>query len=193
MIGIVLFDDVEELDAVGPYEVLSAWTRGFPQDGWSVAMLSPDGGDVVAAKGLRLGADRGWARTPAPDVLVYPGGSGTRPLLRDRDHLERVRAWATGAELVAAVCTGALVLAAAGLLKGRPATTYWAAMDELTALDPTVRPDPEARFVDDGDVLTSAGVSAGIDLALHLVVRLAGVDRAREVRRLIQYDPQPPV
>ena len=83
--------------------------------------------------------------------------------------------------------------AAAGLLTGRPATTYWAAFDEMRALDPSVDLRPDDRFVDDGDIITSAGVSAGIDMALHLVVRLAGADRARQVRRGIQYDPAPPV
>ena len=91
------------------------------------------------------------------------------------------------------VCTGALVYAAAGLLRGRPATTYWGAVDELYSLDPSVLVRPEDRWVDDGDLITAAGVSAGIDMALHLVARLAGLDRARQVRRGIQYDPQPPV
>jgi transcriptional regulator GlxA family with amidase domain len=91
------------------------------------------------------------------------------------------------------VCTGALVYAAAGLLAGRPATTHRNSLDLLTKLDPSIDVRPEDRFVDDGDVITSAGVSAGIDMALHLVDRLAGTDRAREVRRGIQYDPAPPV
>ena len=94
---------------------------------------------------------------------------------------------------MSSVCTGALVYAAAGLLSGRPATTHWESLDLLAELDPTIDVNPEARYVDDGNVITSAGVSAGIDMALHLVARLAGVDRAREVRRAIQYDPQPPI
>ena len=91
------------------------------------------------------------------------------------------------------VCTGSLVYAAAGLLAGRPATTYWASLATLTELDPSIEVRGEDRFVDDGDVVTSAGVSAGIDMALHLVARLASPARAREVRRGIQYDPEPPV
>lgn len=94
---------------------------------------------------------------------------------------------------MASVCTGSLVYAAAGLLSGRPATTHWASLDRLAELDPTVEVRAEARFVDDGDVVTSAGISAGIDMALHLVDRLAGTERARQVRRGIQYDPDPPV
>ena len=94
---------------------------------------------------------------------------------------------------MASVCTGSLVYAAAGLLKGRPATTHWASLNLLSELDATVNTNVSARFVDDGNLLTSAGVSAGIDMALHLVARLAGTERAREVRRGIQYDPRPPV
>jgi transcriptional regulator GlxA family with amidase domain len=91
------------------------------------------------------------------------------------------------------VCTGSLVYAAAGLLNNRPATTHWASLDLLSGLDPTIEVRPDDRFVDSGEVITSAGVSAGIDMALHLVQRLASTERAREVRRGIQYDPQPPV
>jgi transcriptional regulator GlxA family with amidase domain len=91
------------------------------------------------------------------------------------------------------VCTGSLVYAAAGLLRGRPATTHWPSLDLLAELDPTILARGDERSVDDGDIITSAGISAGIDMALHLVNRLAGVERAREVRRGIQYDPAPPV
>jgi transcriptional regulator GlxA family with amidase domain len=91
------------------------------------------------------------------------------------------------------VCTGSLVYAAAGVLAGRPATTYWSALELLQELDPTIEVRPDDRWVDSGEVVTASGVSAGIDMALHLVRRLAGADRAREVRRAIQYDPAPPV
>jgi transcriptional regulator GlxA family with amidase domain len=91
------------------------------------------------------------------------------------------------------VCTGSLVYAAAGLLRNRPATTHWVALDLLAETDPTIDVRRDERYVDDGDIVTSAGVSAGIDMALHLVRRLAGEQRAREVRRGIQYDPAPPV
>lgn len=192
-IGILLFDGVEELDAVGPWEVLASWTRGAPDDGYRLVGLSPGGGDVRAAKGLRLGADGAFADHPDLAVVVHPGGFGTRALLADPAHLDLVRGWSTAGALMTSVCTGSLVYAAAGLLAGRPATTHWGSLDTLAALDPTVRVDAAARYVDDGDVVTAAGVSAGIDMALHLVDRLAGTDRAREVRRDIQYDPEPPV
>jgi transcriptional regulator GlxA family with amidase domain len=94
---------------------------------------------------------------------------------------------------MASVCTGSLVYPAAGLMVGRRATTHWASPNMLSELDPTIITDVDARFVDDGDLITSAGVSAGIDMSLHLVARIAGAERAREVRRGIQYDPIPPV
>lgn len=192
-IGVLLFDGVEELDAVGPWEVLAYWTQQHPEDGWTVSCLSADGEPVTAAKSLVLGAHHSWARAPKMDVLIHPGGIGTRRLLEDAVHLDWVRAQRAEVPLLAGVCTGSLVYAAAGLLTGRRATTHWASLNLLSELDPTVITDVDARFVDDGDLITSAGVSAGIDMALHLVARLAGVDRAREVRRGIQYDPQPPV
>lgn len=192
-IGILLFDGVEELDAVGPWEVLAYWTRNHPEDGWRVSLLSRDGGPVKAVKGMAIGAHHAFTEAPPMAVLVHPGGDGTRPLMRDDDHLAWVRSQRAQVPLLTSVCTGSLVYAAAGLLAGRPATTHWGALDELAAADPTIEIRPADRYVDDGDIITSAGVSAGIDMALHLVVRLAGQDRARQVRRGIQYDPAPPV
>jgi transcriptional regulator GlxA family with amidase domain len=191
-IGILLFDDVEELDAVGPWDVLAYWTREYPQDGWTVSCLSRDGGPVTAAKGLVLGAHVSVDDAPRLEILLHPGGQGTRRLLRETEHLDWLRAQRASVPLMASVCTGSLVYAAAGLLQGRPATTHWSALDELRALDPSIEVREHDRWVDDGDVITSAGVSAGIDMALHLVARLAGSDRARHVRRAIQYDPEPP-
>ncbi|MBC3843572.1 DJ-1/PfpI family protein [Streptacidiphilus sp. 4-A2] len=192
-IAIVLFPDVEELDAVGPWEVLSFWTRNFPEDGWGVYCVSAEGGPVTCAKGLTVYAHHSMADMPAAEVLLHPGGMGTRPQLKDPGHLEWVRRQRASVPLMTSVCTGSLVFAAAGLLAGRPATTHWASLDLLAELDPTIEVRAEDRFVDDGDVITSSGVSAGIDMALHLVSRLASVERARQVRRGIQYDPRPPV
>ncbi|SHG39469.1 DJ-1/PfpI family protein [Streptoalloteichus hindustanus] len=191
-IAIALFEDVEELDAVGPWDVLTYWAKHFPEDGvrvWTVARQR----EIRCAKGMTILADHTLDESPAADVLLHPGGAGTRPLMRDEDWLTWVREQRARASLMTSVCTGALVYAAAGLLRGRPATTYWAALDTLREADPTVEVRPDERFVDDGDVITSSGVSAGIDMALHLVLRLAGRERARWVRRGIQYDPEPPV
>ena len=192
-IGIVLFADAEELDAIGPWEVLSAWTRYFPEDGYAVSCLSRSGGLVQCAQGLVVQAQHSFADAPALEVLLYPGGQGTRRQLHDDAQLEWVRRQRAVVPLMTSVCTGSLVYAAAGLLSHRPATTHWASLDRLAEIDPTIDLRRDERFVDDGDIITSAGVSAGIDMALHLIVRLASVDRARQMRRTIQYDPAPPV
>lgn len=152
-----------------------------------------DGGTVTCAKGLTVQAHYSFAEAPLLDVVIMPGGRGARALVTDAVYLNWVREQRAHAAIMASVCTGSLVYAAAGLLKGRPATSHWGALDQLAEIDATVEPRPDERFVDDGDVVTAAGVSAGIDMALHLVARLANVDRARKVRRGIQYDPEPPV
>jgi transcriptional regulator GlxA family with amidase domain len=191
-IGIFVFDDAEELDVVGPYEVLTAWAQ-ISELRPEVVLFSREGTGVRLAKGLRILPDCAAADLGPLHVLVYPGGQGTRRLAMDHEHLAWLRDMRANTPLVASVCTGALVLAAAGLLAGRPATTYWNAFDELAELDASVLVDTYARFVDDGDVVTSAGVSAGIDMALHLVARLETVAIARQVKRAIQYEPEPPV
>ena len=145
------------------------------------------------SKGLAVQAHHSYADAPPLEVLVYPEGKGTRPQLEDESQLNWVRQQRLEVPLMTSVCTGSLVFAAAGLLAHRPATTHWRSLETLAQLDPTIEVRTDERFVDDGDVVTSAGISAGIDMALHLVSRLAGVDRAREVRRGIQYDPAPPI
>jgi transcriptional regulator GlxA family with amidase domain len=192
-IGILLFDDVEELDAIGPWEVLAWWCARHPDDGWAVTTFSRDGGIVRCAKGLRVVPDHSLDTVPALDVLLYPGGRGARMRVDDEAEVAWVRDQRARVPLLTSVCTGSLVFAKAGLLAGRPATTHWASLDRLADIDPTIDVRRDDRFVDDGDVVTSAGISAGIDMALHLVARFAGADRAREVRRGIQYAPEPPV
>ncbi len=191
-IGILLFDGVEELDAVGPWEVLAWWTRSFPEDGYTASTFSTDGRAVTCNKGLVISPHHSRATVPDMAVLLHPGGD-TRALGADEEHLAWLGRQRETVPLLTSVCTGSLVYAKAGLLRDRPATTYWNALDGLTESDPSVEVRPEDRWVDDGDVITAAGVSAGIDMALHLVDRLAGPARAREVRRGIQYDPEPPV
>ena len=191
-VGVFVFDGAEELDVVGPYDVLAHWAAVSdlrPQ----VLTFSADGLGVRCAKGLSLVPDTSADEVAPLHVLVHPGGRGTRALAADPVHLAWVRQMRATTPVLASVCTGALVFAAAGLLAGRPATTYWDAFDELVGLEPSVLADTEARWVDDGDTITSAGVSAGIDMALHLVDRLESADMARRVRRGIQYDPEPPV
>lgn len=191
-IVIDLFEGAEELDVIGPWEVLSHWVQAYPEDGWAVDLVTDDGRPRRCAKGLVLTPTAGRDEVAEPDVVIEPGGRGSRARLRDEAHLDRLRDGAARGALMASVCTGALVLAAAGLLRERPATTYHACFDELAALDATIVPRSDLRWVDDGQVVTAAGVSAGIDMALHLVGRLAGPVRGSQVQDGIEYHPAPP-
>ena len=183
-IAILLFDKFTALDAIGPYEVLSR----IP--GAELAFVAKQPGAKRSDTGmLQVNADRPLADFPDPDIVLVGGGEGNRPLLSDGEVLDWLRAAHETSTWTTAVCTGSLVLGAAGILDGKRATTHWAYRERLR--DFGAEPATE-RFVVDGKVVTAAGVSAGIDMALHLVARLHSVERAREVRRYIQYDPEPP-
>jgi transcriptional regulator GlxA family with amidase domain len=191
-IAVFIFEGAEELDFVGPWEVLTMWAKSFDDD-VEVFTIAPGADPVTCAKGLRVIPDYTLDSAPAFDVLVYPGGEGNRAHIGD----EAIRSWlrkaADRGTLMTSVCTGSLVFADAGLLEGKPATTHWAYVDVLTGLGKDIDVRSDDRFVDAGQVITAAGVSAGIDMALHLVARLHSPERAREVKRFIQYDPAPPV
>jgi transcriptional regulator GlxA family with amidase domain len=188
---IAVFEGAEELDFAGPWEVLAAWRFLYPEE-VDLVMVGENSVPITCAKGMRVVADTSWDALGDIDVLVYPGGRGTRSQLGDEKIRARLRALKERGTLMTSVCTGALVYADAGLLDGRPATTYWSAFDELLPLGCGITPRRDDRFVDCGEVVTAAGVSAGIDMALHLVGRLGSPEKAREVRRYIQYDPAPP-
>ena len=191
-IAIAIFPDVEELDFAGPWEVLRVWQLTSNEE-VEVFLVADTLEPITCAKGLRVLADHTWETCPSFDVLVYPGGKGTRRQLDDGIVLERMRDLASTGVLMTSVCTGSLVFAAAGMLTGKPATTHWGSLDKLRELAPTAEVRETDRFVDSAGVITASGVSAGIDMALHLVKRLESEERAREVRRYIQYDPAPPV
>jgi len=192
-IAVLVFDGVEELDFAGPWEVLSAWAHQFPDDGIEALTIGTHAGTIRCAKGLGVVADHTRASAPPFELLIFPGGRGTRPMLEDPEMLAWVRGLADAGVVIASVCTGALVLAKAGLLDGKPATTHHGSLELLASLGRDIEVRADDRFVDNGSILTAAGVSAGIDLALHLVSRMSSMARAREVRRYIQYDPRPPV
>ena len=174
--------------------MLSYWSHKHPEDGVEVFTVARDNSRPIECRhGMRVLADHSWDTAPEIDVLVYPGGRGTRPQIGDNDIRTWVRSIHERARLTTSVCTGALVLADAGLLAGRAATTHWENFDTLLKIDGSIDAKRDARFVDEGDVITSAGVSAGIDMALYLIVRLHSEDRAREIKRGIQYEPEPPV
>jgi transcriptional regulator GlxA family with amidase domain len=192
-VGILIFDDVEVLDFAGPFEVFSRTrTVGGSQSRRSddsapfeVFTVARTGEPVDATGGLRVLPHHTFADAPAIDVLLVPGGFGTRPLLDDEEVIAWLRARAAEAELVTSVCTGSLVLARAGLLQGKRATTHWAALDLLRA-QPGVEVVAEQRWVDDG-VITSAGVSAGIDMAFYVVEKLLGKEIADETAHYVDY------
>ena len=192
-IALVCFDDMEELDLVGPWEVLRMWQLEWPEDDVEVFTATLDGSTVTCAKGMQIVTDVAVGDMGEVDVVLLPGGRGTRSLLQDESTLELVRGLHDRGVLMTSVCTGSLVYAAAGVLRDRPATTYWSMLDYLVELDETIEPRPDDRWVDSGEIVTAAGVSAGIDMTLHLVRRLHSEERAREVKRAIQYDPAPPV
>jgi transcriptional regulator GlxA family with amidase domain len=193
-VGILIFDGVEVLDFAGPYEVFSR-TRLTPgpearrsdeSAPFRVFTVARTRGAISATGGLGVLPDHGFADAPAIDLLMVPGGFGTRRLLDDAETLDWIRRRAGQARQVASVCTGALLLARTGLLSGRRATTHWNALDLLGSLDPTMTVERGVRFVDDG-VVTSAGVAAGLDMSFHLVARLCGRAVAEETARYIEY------
>ena len=192
-IAVFIFDGAEELDFVGPWEVLRAWAGMFPDDQVEVFTIAPGAEPVTCAQGLKVIADHTIDGAPAFDVLVYPGGQGNRDFIGDEAHRSWLQKAASRGTLMTSVCTGSLVYADAGLLDGRAATTHWQWLEMLTQLGKDIEPRETDRFVDTGDVITAAGVSAGIDMALHLICRLHSEERAKFVRMAIQYDPQPPV
>jgi transcriptional regulator GlxA family with amidase domain len=189
-IAIVIFDKVEELDFVGPWEIFS-YLRSLEPDTCEVFTVSERGGEVRCAKGLRVLADHSFETAPRPDVILVPGGMGTRTEVDNPRMIEYIRRAGTAAELATSVCTGSFMLERAGLLAGRRATTHWRSLDRLRALG-TVEVVEGERWVDEGAVVTSSGVSAGIDMALYLVGRLWGPEAARRVQKGVEYFPDPP-
>jgi transcriptional regulator GlxA family with amidase domain len=188
-IGILLFDDVEELDFVGPFEVF-AGMRQVTGSG-QVVLIAEKEGPVACANGMRVLPDHGFADAPALDVLLVPGGQGTRREVSNPQLIAWIRKAGEAATWVTSVCTGALLLHEAGFARGKRVTTYWGFVEQLRARgDVEVLDGP--RFVRDGQLVTSAGVSAGIDMALWLVGQLHSPGLARKVQRGIQYEPAPP-
>jgi putative intracellular protease/amidase len=182
--AIVLYPAITALDAVGPYDVLSR----IPD--MEVVFVAETAGEYRTDQGsLGVIADAGFDDVTSADILVVPGGFGTRPLMTDATHLDWVRKIHATTTWTTSVCTGSLLLGAAGLLDGIDATTHWASYDALAATG--ARPTEE-RVVERGKIITSAGVSSGIDMALRLTAHLGGDDLAKAIQLSIEYDPQPP-
>ncbi len=192
-VGIVVYENVEVLDLGGPYEVFTTASRlharTHPADPalFRVFTLGREAGPVTARAGLTVSADHSFDDHPAIDVLIVPGGL-VASVMCDLDLAGWLRAVAATAQLTVSVCTGAFILAQAGLLDGRAATTHWEDIDVLAERYPAVRVVRGRRWVDEGAVVTAAGVSAGIDMSLHLVERLAGRELAVSTARQMDYD-----
>jgi len=193
-VGILIFENVEVLDFAGPFEVFSR-TRTVPgpesrrsddSAPFYVFTVAKSKDPIAATGGLIVVPHHDFSDAPRIDLLVVPGGFGTRPLLHDEETLEWIRRTAAASQQVTSVCTGSLLLGKAGLLEGKRATTHWAALDLLESLGTGADVQRELRVVDDG-IITSAGVASGIDMAFYVVERLCGRDVADETARYIEY------
>jgi putative intracellular protease/amidase len=183
-IAILIYDQLDAFDAIGPYEVL----HNVP--GWDVRFVAPEAGEVRTEDGrLGLVADHALAEVTAPDIVVVPGGIGSRALMKDEPVLQWLRDVDRTTKWTTSVCTGSLLLGAAGLLEGKRVTSNWLALDahRRFGADPV-----GGRWVQDGKLITAAGVTAGVDMALHLVAVEAAPEVAQAIQLGIEYDPDPP-
>ena len=191
-VGILIFGDVEVLDFCGPFEVFSvtrldSQSRREQPSPFDVRLVAKTKEAVTTAGGMRVMPDHSFADCPALDILVVPGGWGARAAMNDDAVLGFIRSRSSKVETLASVCTGALLLGKAGLLDGSRATTHWLTLDYMQELLPNVTVDRESHVVDHGHVITSAGISAGIDMALRIVANHLGEDIARETARHMEY------
>ena len=195
-IAIVIFDGAEELDFQGPWEVLTMMNtvQQFKKlEGRdNVYLVSVTGAKVTCAKGMRVEADYSFTTAPKPDVILVPGGQGTRREVNNPVMLKWLADQAPHCAWVTSVCTGSMVLAAAGPARGKRITTHWAAVEEVRKRGDAGEVVGGQRWVVDGNLVTSAGISAGIDMSIWLVAQLHGEDMARTVVRMMEYDPAPP-
>lgn len=185
-IAFVLFPDFEELDFAGPWEVFGMASK-YVDTSWEPFIVAKER-ETKAYLGLRVASQYTFADAPPADLVVVPGGFGTRPGMDDADLIGYIKRAGTGAQLVTSVCTGAMLLHKAGFLEGKRATTHWGAKGELLQLGGNTTLE-DARWVHDGNVITAAGVSAGIDMALYVVGLLTSPEEARKVQKFMEYDP----
>ncbi len=186
-LAILLFNDAEVLDFCGPFEVFSVASRQTDPPAFDVFTVAEKMDAIIARNGLSVNRNHSLADCPKPDVFLVPGGMGTRKEINNGPLIEWIKRTADGAELVLSVCTGALLLGKAGLLDGLDATTHHVAFDRLREIVPRTTVHEDRRFVDNGKVITSAGIAAGIDMSLHVVGRLLGADAAAETARHMEY------
>lgn len=187
-VAIILFDDVEVLDFAGPFEVFSVTNELNNYQLLNVYTVAPAKIPIIAKNGLSINPDYDFTDVPKPDILIIPGGYGARAMLQQPDVINWIRENSFTAEKVMSVCTGAFLLAKAGLLEDLKATTHYQVFDTLAELAPNTEILKNERFVDNGKILTSAGVSAGIDMSLHVVALLYGKEEANKTAKYIEYE-----
>jgi transcriptional regulator GlxA family with amidase domain len=189
-IAFILFPDFEELDFVGPYEVMAMASK-YIDTNWRAYSVA-ETPTVRAFHGLQVVVDHTFADAPTPDLICVPGGFGTRPGMTHEPLLSYIKRAGQGAQFVTSVCTGAFLLHATGFLDGKRATTHWGAKKEFRELGGNVEVVDGERWVHDGNVITAAGVSAGIDMALYVVGLIKSPEDARKVQSFMEYQPAPP-
>jgi transcriptional regulator GlxA family with amidase domain len=186
-LAILIFAEAEVLDFCGPFEVFSVANRYTEPAAFRVFTVAERIGPVLARGGLSVNPQYSFADCPQADVVLVPGGQGTRTEMNNPAVIEWIKQAANSAELVLSVCTGSLLLAKAGLLDGLAATTHHGSIDLLRSLAPRTTVHDDRRYVDNGRVVCSAGIAAGIDMSLHVVARLCGDDVARKTARQMEY------
>ncbi|MSN25835.1 MAG: DJ-1/PfpI family protein [Geobacter sp.] len=185
--AILIFDDVEVLDFAGPFEVFSVTNELSDYSLLNVYTVAREKAPITARNGLSVNPDYSIDQAPQPDIVIVPGGSGTRPILRQQDLLAWIARSAEKADKVLSVCTGALLLAKVGLLDGLKSTTHNSAFELLAEMAPNTEIMRDARFVDNGKVITSAGISAGIDMSLYVIEMLYGKEVAQNTAEYMEY------
>ena len=175
------------MDFAGPFEVFSVMNELHDDRYFDIEVVAPDAGPIRAKNGLSINPDRSIEEIRGCDILIIPGGSGTRKLLKDDTVLDWVQSVGGNAQHTLSVCTGSLVLAKCGLLDGLRATTHHEAFDRLEALAPKTGIERNMRFVDNGQVITSAGISAGIDMSLHVIRKLLGDSVVKRTAEYMEY------
>ncbi|MFC6463538.1 DJ-1/PfpI family protein [Marinilactibacillus sp. GCM10026970] len=192
IVGILLFNEVEVLDFAGPFEVFSVTENPSKKDKpFKVVTISQDGQMIKARNGLHVLPDFNFGNHPKLDILVVPGGYGARELeIHNQDLHQWIKEQDQTTEYTTSVCTGAFLLAKAGLLEGKTVTTHFSALDRLAESFPSLNVKRNTKFVDEGHILTSAGISAGIELSLYLVGKILGASTAKETAKQMEYDSQ---
>jgi transcriptional regulator GlxA family with amidase domain len=186
-IGIVIFDEVEVLDFCGPFEVFSVTGGREGLQPFEVFTVAEELRPINARGGLSLNPSYSFETCPRPDILLVPGGLGTRREMQNTKMLAWLKEQSLNIELILSVCSGSLLLGTAGLLHNLTATTHHAALDELRKISSSISIDSSRRFIDNGDVIIAAGISAGIDMSLYVVARLLGIEQAIETARYMEY------